>query len=82
VLFLYSPLSDKSTIFRFIKLSRDTGSVNDKKFPVDLQVLSDEPVKHIRKSLLPSPRKSLRKLSQQIGRLPTTGGAFHFSSGS
>jgi hypothetical protein len=56
---------NKSTIQRLVKRFRETGSIGDKRRSGRPSVLSNYNLEDIRARLLQSPRKSLRKLSQQ-----------------
>jgi hypothetical protein len=58
-----SVVSNKSTIQRLVQRFRETGSTGEKR----PSVLSNDSLEDIRARLLQSPRKSLRKLSQQTG---------------
>jgi hypothetical protein len=53
------------TIYRIITKSEETGSVCDRKHNRRRTVLNDDTLGDFRLSLLQSPSKSLRKLSQQ-----------------
>jgi hypothetical protein len=57
----------KSTIQRLIECFHDTGSIGEKRRSGRPSVLSNDSLEDIRAHLLQSPRKSLRKLSQQTG---------------
>jgi hypothetical protein len=57
----------KSTIQRLVERFRETGSIGEKRRSGRLSVLSNDSLEDIRVRLLQSPRKSLRKLSQQTG---------------
>jgi transposase len=58
---------DKSTIQRLVERFLETGSIGEKRLSGRPSVLSDDSLEDIRARLLQSPRKSLRKLSQQTG---------------
>jgi transposase len=58
---------NKSIIQRLVKRFRETGSIGEKRRSGRLSVLSNDSLEYIRVHLLQSPRKSLRKLSQQTG---------------
>jgi hypothetical protein len=62
-----SVVQNKSTIQRLVKFFRETGSIGEKRHSGRPSVLSNDSLEDIRARLLPSPRKSLRKLSQQTG---------------
>jgi hypothetical protein len=62
-----SSVPNKSTISRLLNRFRDTGSVQDRNRSSWPSVLSDDGLDDIRKTLLHSPQKSLRKLSLQSG---------------
>jgi transposase len=58
---------NKSTIQRFVERFFETGSIGEKCRSGRPSVLSNDSLEDIRSRLLQSPRKSLRKLSQQTG---------------
>jgi transposase len=58
---------NKSTIQRLVELFRETGCIGDKCRSGRPSVLSNDSLDDIRARLLQSPKKSLRKLSQQNG---------------
>jgi transposase len=58
---------NKSTVQRLVERFRETGSIGEKRRSGRPSVLSNDSLEDIRASLLQSPRKSLRKLSQQTG---------------
>jgi hypothetical protein len=58
---------NKSTISRLVNRFRDTGSVQDRNRSGRSSVLSDNSLDDTRQTLLPSPRKSLRKYSLRSG---------------
>jgi hypothetical protein len=60
-----SVVSNKSTIQRLVEHFRETGSIGEKRRSGRPCVLSNDILEDIRARLLQSPRKSLRKLSQQ-----------------
>jgi hypothetical protein len=62
-----SVVPNKSTIQRLVERFRETGSIGEKRRSGRLSVLSNDSLEDIRACLLQSPRKSLRKLSQQTG---------------
>jgi hypothetical protein len=62
-----SVVPNKSTIQRFVKRFRETGSIGEKRRSGRPSVLSNNSLEDIRARLLQSPRKSLRKLPQQTG---------------
>jgi hypothetical protein len=62
-----SPVPNKSTISRLVNRFRDTGSVQDRNRSGRPSMLRDNSQDDIRKTLLRSPRKLLRKLSLQSG---------------
>jgi transposase len=62
-----SVLLSKSTIQSLVERFRETGSTGEKHPSGRPSVLSDDSLEDIRTRLLLSPRKSLRKLSQQTG---------------
>jgi hypothetical protein len=62
-----SVVPNKSTIQRLVERFRETGSTGEKRRSGRPSVLSIDNLEDIRARLLQSPRKSLRKLSQQSG---------------
>jgi transposase len=62
-----SVVPNKSTIQCLVGRFRETGSIGEKRRSGRPSVLSNGSLEDIRVRLLHSPRKSLRKLSQQIG---------------
>jgi hypothetical protein len=62
-----SPVPSKSTVSRLVNRFRDTGSVQDRNRSGQTSVKSDDSLVYIRRTLLRSQRKSLRKLSLQSG---------------
>jgi transposase len=62
-----SVVSNKSTIQRLVERFCETGSAGEKRRSGRPSVLSNDSLEDIRAPLLQSPRKSLRKLSQQTG---------------
>jgi transposase len=58
---------NKSTIQRLVKRFREIGSIGEKRRSGRPSILSNDNLEDIRARLLQSPRKSLRKLSQQTG---------------
>jgi transposase len=58
---------NKSTIQRLVERFRGTGSTGEKRRSGRPFVLSNDSLEDIRARSLQSPRKSLRKLSQQTG---------------
>jgi transposase len=60
-----SAMPNKSTIQRFVDRFRETWSTGEKRRSGRPSVLSNDSLEDIRSRLLQSPRKSLRKLSQQ-----------------
>jgi transposase len=62
-----SVVPNKSTIKRLVERFRETGSSCEKRRSGRPSVLSNDSLEDIRARLLESPRKSLRKLSQQTG---------------
>jgi transposase len=58
---------NKSTIQRLVERFRETGNIVEKRPSGRPSVLSNDSLEDIRARLLQSPRKSLRKLSQQNG---------------
>jgi transposase len=62
-----SVVLNKSTIQRLVKRFRETGSIGEKHCSGRPSVLSYDSLEDVRARLLQSPRKSLRKLSQQTG---------------
>jgi transposase len=56
---------NKSTIQRLVERFRVTGSIGEKRRSGRPSVLSNDSLEDIRARLLQSPRKPLRKLSQQ-----------------
>jgi transposase len=60
-----SVVPSKSTIQRLIVRFRETRSIGEKRHSGHPSVLSNDSLEDIRARLLQSPRKSLRKLSQQ-----------------
>jgi transposase len=62
-----SVVPNKSTIQRLVKRFRETVSIGEKRRSGRPSVLSNDSLEDIRTHLLQSPRKSLRKLSQQTG---------------
>jgi hypothetical protein len=67
--FLVSVVPNKSTIQRLVERFRETESIGEKRRSCRLSVLSNYSLEDIRASLLQSPRKALRKLSQQTGMI-------------
>jgi transposase len=65
--FRNSVVPNKSTIQRLIECFRETGSIGEKHCSGRPSVLSSDSLEEIRVRLLQSPRKSLRKLTQQTG---------------
>jgi transposase len=61
------PNTSKSTIQRLVERFRETGSTGEKRRSGRPSVLSNDSLEDIIERLLQSPRKSLRKLSQQTG---------------
>jgi transposase len=61
-----SVVPNKSTIQCLVERFRETGSIGEKRSGRP-SILSDDSLEDIRARLLQSPRKSLRKLSQQTG---------------
>jgi hypothetical protein len=64
-----SVVPNKYTIQRLVERFRETGSTGDKRRSGRPSVLSNDSLEHNRACLLLSPRKSLRKLSQETGTL-------------
>jgi transposase len=64
---------DKSTIQRLVERFREIGSIGEKRRSGRPSVLSNDSLEDIRARLLQSPRKSLRKLSQETGTLMKLG---------
>jgi hypothetical protein len=62
-----SVVPNKSTIQRLVERFRETGSTGEKRRSGRLSILRNDSLEDIRVRLLQSPRKSLRKLSQQTG---------------
>jgi transposase len=62
-----SVVSNKSTIQRLVERFRETGNTGEKRRSGRPSVLSNDSLEDIRARLFQSPRKSLRKLSQQTG---------------
>jgi hypothetical protein len=62
-----SVVPNKSKIQRLVERFRETGSTGEKRHSGRPSVLSNDSSEDIRARLLQSPRKSLRKLSQQTG---------------
>jgi transposase len=62
-----SAVPNKSTIQRLVERFRETGSTGQKRHSGHPSVLSNDILEDIMACLLQSPRKSLRKLSQQTG---------------
>jgi hypothetical protein len=60
-------VQNTSTIQRLVECFRETGSIGEKRRFGRLSVLSNDSLEDIRARLLQSPRKVLRKLSQQTG---------------
>jgi hypothetical protein len=60
-----SVVPNKSTIQRLVERFRETGNIVEKRLSGHPSVLSNDSLEDIRARLLQSPRKSLRKLSQQ-----------------
>jgi transposase len=60
-------MPNKSTVQRLVDLFRETGSVGEKRRSGRPSVISNGSLEDIRVRLVQSPRKSLRKLSQQTG---------------
>jgi hypothetical protein len=60
-----SVVPNKSTVQRLVERFRETGSIGEKRRFGRPSVLSNDSLEDIRARLLQSPRKSLRKLSQQ-----------------
>jgi hypothetical protein len=60
-------MPNKSTIQRLVERLYETGSIGEKRRSGLPSVLSNDSLEDIRARLLQSPRKSLRKLSQQTG---------------
>jgi hypothetical protein len=58
---------NKSTIQRLVERFRETGSIGEKRRSCRPSVLSNDSLEDVRARLFQSPRKSLRKLSQQSG---------------
>jgi transposase len=58
---------NKYTVQRLVERFRETGSNGEKRRSGRPSVLSNDSLEDIWVRLLQSPRKSLRKLSQQIG---------------
>jgi transposase len=59
-------LPNKSTIQRLVESFRETGSIGEKRRSGRPSVPSNDSLEDIRARLLQSPRKSLKKLSQQL----------------
>ena len=70
--FPQSAVPNKSTISRLIDKFRDTGSVQDRKSPGRSSLLTAEVFDDVFQRLTRSSRKSLRKLSSQVGLSPAT----------
>jgi transposase len=68
-----SVLPNKSTVQRLVERFCETGSNGEKRRSGRPSVLSNDRLKDIRARLLQSPRKSLRKLSQETGTLMKLG---------
>jgi transposase len=62
-----SAVTSKSTIQRLVERFRETASIGEKRRSGRHSVLSNDTLENIKARLLQSPRKSLRKFSQQIG---------------
>jgi transposase len=62
-----SVVPNKSTIQRLVERFRETRSTGEKRRSGRPSVVSNDSLEDIRERLLQSPRKSLRKLSQQTG---------------
>jgi hypothetical protein len=62
-----SSVLNKPTIQRLVERFRETGSTGEKRLSGRSSVISNDSLEDIRARLLQSPRKSLRKLSQQTG---------------
>ena len=62
-----SSVPDKTTIYRLVKKFNYTGSVQNKKPQVNKRVLTEEKLDEIGFRLEQSPKKSLRRLAQQVG---------------
>jgi transposase len=60
---------NKSTIQRLVERFRETGRIGVKRRSGRTSVLSNGSLEDIRARLLQSPRKPLRKLSQQTGNV-------------
>jgi hypothetical protein len=60
-------VQNKSTLQRLVERFRETRSIGEKRRSGRPSVLSNDSLEDIRAHLLQSPRKSLRKLSQQTG---------------
>jgi transposase len=64
-----SVVPNKSTVQRLVERFRETGSIGEKRRSDLPSVLSNYSLEDIRARLFQSPRKSLRKLSQETGTL-------------
>jgi hypothetical protein len=62
-----SVVPNKSTVQRLVERFRETGSIGEKRRFDRPSVPSNDSLEYIRARLLQSPRKSIRKLSQQTG---------------
>ena len=62
-----APVPDRTTICRLFKKFNETGSVANKKPRVNKRVLTEEKLDEIAFRLEISPRKSLRRLAQEVG---------------
>lgn len=65
--FVGVPPPEKKSISRLTNRFRETGSVCDRKRSGRPTVLTDDVLENVKTRLLNSPRKSLRKLSSQVG---------------
>jgi hypothetical protein len=63
---------NKTTVHRLVKKFRKTGSVCDKKHVRRRTVLTNDAVRVVHETLLRSPRKSSRRLSQECGTSKTS----------
>jgi transposase len=61
-----SVVPNKSTIQQLVEHFRETGSIGEKHHSGHPSVLSNDSLEDIKARLLQSPRKSLKKLSQQL----------------
>ena len=61
------PIPGKTTVYDIVKRFRETGSVNERSRSRQPDVLTPEFTERVQQSLLRSPGKSLRRLSQQLG---------------